>query len=160
MNQPAQQTTSISPPAVNDSLYLDNQLCVALYTASLAMTRTYRPMLTALGLTYPQYVVMLALWEHKELSAGALGKLISLDSGTLVPLVRRLCALGLVDRNRNPEDDRSVLISLTPPGAAMQQQMYAVQDVVSCATDCSAAQRQELARSLQTLRASLLQNLP
>ena len=100
-------------------LFLDNQLCFALYAASLAMTKLYRPLLEPLGLTYPQYIVMLALWEHGELSAGGLGERVALDSGTLVPLIRKLKALGLVERQRSTKDDRSVLISLTPRRSAI-----------------------------------------
>ena len=123
------------------------------------MTKTYRPQLAALGLTYPQYVVMLALWEHKELNAGALGEIVALDSGTLVSLIRRLCSLGLVCRVRNPEDQRSVLISLTAAGDALRDQANAVQGAVACATQWSSAQRQSMTIALQDLRAALLKNL-
>ena len=104
-----------SPDARAAGLHLDGQLCFALYATSLAMTKVYRPLLAPLGLTYPQYVVMLALWQHGELSAGALGERVSLDSGTLVALVRKLMEMALVERRRSANDDRSVLISLTSP---------------------------------------------
>ena len=106
------------------SLFLGNQLCFALYAASLAMTKTYRPLLEPLGLTFPQYVVMMALWEHRELTAGALARTVALDAGTLVPVVRKLVAQGLVVRQRRADDDRSVTISLTPAGLALQQQAF------------------------------------
>ncbi len=142
------------------SLFLDNQLCFSLYATSLAMTKVYRPLLGPLGLTYPQYVVMLALWEHGELTAGGLGELVALDSGTLVPLVRKLVSLGLLQRQRSASDDRSVLISLTSAGARMSQRAHRVHAQIACATKCTEAELNVLMRSLQTLRASLLIGAP
>ena len=142
-------------PALIDELLLDHQLCFTLYATSLAMTKVYRPLLAPLGLTYPQYIVMLALWEHGELSAGALGAKVALDSGTLVPLVRKLTALGFVERNRSPVDDRSVLISLTPAGQKLSKRARVVNQQIACATQCTDAQIQLLVRSLKTLRAAL-----
>ena len=139
-----------------DELLLDQQLCFTLYATSLAMTKVYRPLLAPLGLTYPQYIVMLALWEHGELSAGALGAKVALDSGTLVPLVRKLTALGFVERNRSPIDDRSVLISLTPEGRKLSKRARLVNKKIACATQCTEAQIQVLMRTLKTLRAALL----
>ena len=141
-------------------MFLDDQLCFALYAASLAMTKVYRPLLEPLGLTYPQYVVMLALWEHGELSAGGLGERVALDSGTLVPLIRKLKAMGLVERQRSASDDRSVLISLTPAGVQLRESARAVNDQVGCATRHTSEQRQALARSLQSLRVALLGGAP
>jgi len=139
-----------------DGLSLDNQLCFTLYATSLAMTKVYRPLLSRLGLTYPQYVVMLALWETPELSVGALGERVALDSGTLVPLVRKLTALGLAERRRNPADDRSVLISLTPAGRQLSRNARAVNEQIACATQCTDAQIQVLMSDLKSLRAALL----
>ena len=141
-------------------LFLDNQLCFSLYATSLAMTKVYRPLLAPLGLTYPQYVVMLALWEHGELTAGGLGERVALDSGTLVPLVRKLVSLGLLQRQRSASDDRSVLISLTSAGARMSQRAHGVHAQIACATQCTEAELNVLMRSLQTLRASLLIGAP
>ncbi len=149
---------SRSPPAAG--LHLDAQLCFALYATSLAMTKVYRPLLAPLGLTYPQYVVMLALWEHGELSAGALGERVSLDSGTLVALVRKLVALGLLERRRSASDDRSVLISLTLAGADLRERAHAVHDQVACATLSTGAQREALVHSLRTLRGALTSGVP
>lgn len=139
-----------------EQLFLGNQLCFTLYATSLAMTKVYRPLLAPLGLTYPQYIVMLALWEHGELSAGALGAMVALDSGTLVPLVHKLTASGLVVRRRSPADDRSVLISLTPGGRNLSKRARAVNAQIACATQCTDAQIQVLMRSLKGLRAALL----
>ena len=144
---------SDSPPAAN--LFLDNQLCFALYAASLAMTKTYRPLLAPLGLTYPQYVVMLALWQHRELTAGALAQAVALDAGTLVPLVRKLVAQGLLARRRSDDDDRVVLISVTPAGQALKRRALAVHDQVGCSTQRSASERKALTRALQALRSAL-----
>ena len=144
---------SSQPPTAN--LFLDNQLCFALYAASLAMTKTYRPLLAPLGLTYPQYVVMLALWQHGELTAGALAQSVALDAGTLVPLVRKLVTQGLLDRRRSVEDDRVVLISVTPAGQTLKRRAHAVHDQIACSTQCSASQRTALTAALQTLRGAL-----
>jgi len=144
-----------SPTPADASLFLGNQLCFALYAASLAMTKTYRPLLEPLGLTFPQYVVMMALWEHRQLTAGALARAVSLDAGTLVPLVRKLVAQGLLLRQRSADDERSVIISLTPEGLALQQQAHAVYAQAACATQCSLEQRQALTAQLHGLRAAL-----
>ena len=136
-------------------LHLDGQLCFALYATSLAMTKVYRPLLAPLGLTYPQYVVMLALWQHGELSAGALGERVSLDSGTLVALVRKLVAMGLVERRRSAHDDRCVLISLTLAGADLRERAHAVHDQVACATQTTATELHAMVRSLHALRSAL-----
>lgn len=149
-----------SPDARAAGLHLDGQLCFALYATSLAMTKVYRPLLAPLGLTYPQYVVMLALWQHGELSAGALGERVSLDSGTLVALVRKLMAMALVERRRSANDDRSVLISLTLAGAELRERAHAVHDQVACATQSSAAELHALVRSLHALRSALTSGAP
>src|SRR3954465_6021931 len=96
------------------SVALDDQLCFALYAASRAVTARYRPMLEAIGLTYPQYLVMMLLWEADHQTVGQLGARLALDSGTLSPLLKRLTAAGLVTRHRRIEDERSGSISLTP----------------------------------------------
>ncbi len=141
-------------PAAAD-LFLDNQLCFALYAASLAMTKTYRPLLAPLGLTYPQYVVMLALWQQHELTAGALAQAVALDAGTLVPLIRKLVAQGLLTRRRSAEDDRVVLISVTPAGQALKRRAHAVHDQVACSTRHTASELKALTATLQALRNGL-----
>lgn len=145
---------TLNPPAAD--LFLSNQLCFALYSASLAMSKAYRPLLAPLGLTYPQYVVMLALWQHRSLTAGALAEAVALDAGTLVPLVRKLVARGLVLRQRSSSDDRSVILSLTADGSALQQQAYAVHNKAAFSTQCSAQQRKALTAELKALRAALI----
>jgi DNA-binding MarR family transcriptional regulator len=111
---------------VDPDLRLRSQVCFALYAASRAVTATYRPLLDELGLTYPQYLVMLVLWEHGETSVRDLGDALRLDSGTLSPLLKRMQAAGLLDRARDPQDERLVRISLTPAGAQLRGRAAAV----------------------------------
>src|ERR671917_397807 len=102
------------------SVALDDQLCFALYAASRAVTARYRPMLDELGITYPQYLVLMLLWEQDGQTVGQLGSRLALDSGTLSPLLKRLTAAGLVTRHRRVEDERSVSIALTDQGRALE----------------------------------------
>src|SRR5215470_7115819 len=99
---------------------LGSMLCFTVYSTAHAFNRAYKPLLDALGLTYPQYLAMFALWEQDNLSVKELGDLLRLDSGTLTPLLKRLEAMGLVRRARDPNDERSVRISLTPAGTEMK----------------------------------------
>jgi MarR family transcriptional regulator, organic hydroperoxide resistance regulator len=110
------------------SVVLDDQLCFALYAASRAVTARYRPMLDELGLTYPQYLVMMLLWEEDHQTVGQLGTKLALDSGTLSPLLKRLTAAGLVTRHRRVEDERSVAIDLTDAGRALKERAYAISE--------------------------------
>ncbi|MFE2042170.1 MarR family winged helix-turn-helix transcriptional regulator [Streptomyces sp. NPDC059477] len=107
-------------------MLLDDQLCFALYAASRAVTARYRPLLDALGLTYPQYLTMLALWERDAVSVGALGTALQLESSTLSPLLKRLEANGLVRRERRAQDERSVVIRLTDAGARLRERARGV----------------------------------
>jgi DNA-binding MarR family transcriptional regulator len=115
-------------------LALDNQFCFALYSASHAMTKTYKPMLDRLGLTYPQYLVMLVLWEQDAILVKEIGARLFLDSGTLTPLLKRLEANGLVSRNRDPHDERQVRIVLSAQGRALRQQAEQIPEQVLCAS--------------------------
>ena len=144
-------------PAPDDDtwLALDHQLCFALYAASLAMTKAYKPLLAPLGLTYPQYLAMLVLWEGDGLSVSALGERLRLDSGTLTPLLKRLQALGLVQRLRDAADERRVLLQLTPAGRALKARARAVPQAIACATACDLRQIGQLTAQLQGLRAQL-----
>src|SRR3954468_17369412 len=125
---------SIDP---DQALRLDNQLCFALYSASLAMTRLYKPLLDELGLTYPQYLAMLALWEQDGLMVSELGERLSLDSGTLTPLLKRLEAAGLVARIRDVADERRVHITLTAAGRRLKQRAYKIPGCIMAASQCS-----------------------
>lgn len=130
-------------------LDLQKQVCFALYAASRALTAIYRPVLERLGLTYPQYLVMLVLWERGPTSVKALGDSLQLDSGTLSPLLKRLEAAGLVDRARDPRDERSVVVSLTASGDRLREQATGIPRAVAEATGVPAA---ELAHLRDTLR--------
>ena len=110
----------VDPSAAEDFLRLDIQLCFALYTASNLVTRLYRPQLEPLGITYSQYLAMIALWEEAPQSVGGLGRRLNLDSGTLTPLFKRLEKLDLVTRQRDPDDERRVLVDLTDAGKALR----------------------------------------
>ena len=143
------------PAAAGNWLALDQQLCFALYATSLAMTKTYKPLLAPLGLTYPQYLVMLVLWEGDAISVSALGARLTLDSGTLTPLLKRLEALGLLKRQRDAADERRVLLHLSPAGRHLKRQAQAVPQAVACATACDLQQIQALAAQLTTLRQQL-----
>jgi len=109
-----------------DALRLDQQICFPFYAASHLMTRLYRPLLKDLGLTYPQYLVMLVLWEISPINMGELCQRLYLDSGTLTPLLKRLASAGYLSRERDPEDERRVILALTPAGLALKQRAYAV----------------------------------
>lgn len=108
--------------AVDEALLLDNQLCFLVYRLHRGITDVYRPILTELGLTYPQYLAMLVLWESEPLSVGQVGARLHLDSGTLSPLLKRLESAGLIVRTRAASDERSVEVSLTSQGRALREQ--------------------------------------
>ncbi|MDA7417668.1 MarR family transcriptional regulator [Xenophilus arseniciresistens] len=139
-------------PSPDELLKLDNQLCFAVYSASLAMTKLYKPQLDKLGLTYPQYLVMLALWEENGLMVSTLGERLSLDSGTLTPLLKRLEAAGLVSRVRDVADERRVHIMLTPAGRRLKPRAARVPACLLAASQCSIDELVALTRQLQALR--------
>ncbi|SBS63679.1 MarR family winged helix-turn-helix transcriptional regulator [Vibrio atlanticus] len=116
----------------DDYLKLDNQVCFALYSASNAMSRAYQPLLKALDLTYLQYIVMMVLWEEKEINVKALGAKTHLDSGTLTPLLKRLETKGYVLRTRSAEDERVRVITLTPAGVDLKEQAQTVPVEMLC----------------------------
>jgi MarR family transcriptional regulator, organic hydroperoxide resistance regulator len=134
-----------------DELALDRQLCFALYAATRAMTQLYRPVLDDLGLTYPQYLVLLVLWERESATVSELGAALALDSGTLSPLLKRLEAAGLVTRTRARTDERSVRIGLTETGAALRERAACVPGQLARAVGMPAAEVEELRRTLVRL---------
>ncbi len=123
-------------------------MCFALYAASRAMTARYRPLLDALGLTYPQYLVMMLLWEEDNQTVGQLGARLSLDSGTLSPLLKRLTTAGLVTRHRRVEDERSVAIALTDAGRALRDRAEAINEEIICALGIDADEFADLRAKL------------
>jgi DNA-binding MarR family transcriptional regulator len=130
------------------SAVLEDQLCFALYAASRALTARYRPLLDAIGLTYPQYLVMMLLWEEDNQTVGQLGARLSLDSGTLSPLLKRLTTAGLVTRHRRVEDERSVAIALTDAGRALRDKADAISEEIICALDLDRAEFADLKAKL------------
>ena len=139
----------------NQALRLDHQLCFALYSTSLAMTKLYKPLLTDLGLTYPQYLALLALWERDGQRVSDLGARLFLDSGTLTPLLKRLEAADLVRRQRSRDDERTVRIHLTETGHALKARAAAVPGCMLKATGYSLGEVMNLTRRVQALRDQL-----
>ena len=142
-------------PSADEMLHLDNQVCFALYSASLAMTKLYKPLLQDLGLTYPQYLAMLVLWEDDGLMVSEIGERLSLDSGTLTPLLKRLEAAGLVSRVRDAGDERRVHITLTAAGRKLKQRAQKIPGCVLAASQCSVPEVVRLTRELRGLRQRL-----
>ncbi len=143
-------STPITPsPAI---LRLDNQVCFALYSASLAMTKLYKPLLDRIGLTYPQYLVMLVLWEQDGVTVSELGERLFLDSGTLTPLLKRLEAQGQIARLRDVQDERRVRITLTAEGRLLRDQAEAIPPCVLQSSQCSIAELTALTTELKQLR--------
>lgn len=145
-----------APAGADAWLALDHQLCFALYSASLAMTKAYKPLLAPLGLTYPQYLVMLVLWEGDGVTVSQLGDRLKLDSGTLTPLLKRLEAQALLQRLRDAADERRVLLQLTPAGRALKARARGVPQAIACATACDLQQIGALAHQLTVLRDRLI----
>ncbi|WP_454743088.1 MarR family winged helix-turn-helix transcriptional regulator [Cupriavidus necator] len=143
--------------SATDWLLLDRQLCFALYSTSLAMTKLYKPLLSELGLTYPQYLVMLVLWEAETLTVSELGARLALDSGTLTPLLKRLETAGLVTRARDAADERRVLVNLTTAGRVLRQAATRIPEQMLCATQCPVEEIQALTQRLHSLRSTLEQ---
>jgi DNA-binding MarR family transcriptional regulator len=150
-------TTNPSPETGSGSaLLLDSQLCFALYSTSLAMNKVYRKLLRGLGLTYPQYLVMLVLWEGDEITVTDIGQRLFLDSATLTPLLKRMEAAGLVERNRAVADERQVIVSLTADGRKLREKALDVPDQVLGATGCSSGDLAVMAQGLGDLRQKLM----
>ena len=139
----------------NAMLELDNQLCFALYSASLAMTKVYKPLLDELGLTYPQYLVMLVLWERDDLMVSELGERLYLDSGTLTPLLKRMELSGLITRLRAVEDERRVHITLSAAGRKLKARAAKVPACILSASQCSVPELILLTQQVQALRERL-----
>lgn len=137
-----------------DKLVLDNQYCFSLYTAANAMTKAYRPLLKAIDLTYPQYLVLLVLWEQSPLRVSALGERLGLDSGTLTPLLKRLESKGLVSRTRSTEDERARDIALTPEGRTLSTAAQDIPTQIACAAGMSLPELEQLKTLCLKLKAN------
>lgn len=138
--------------ATDAPLLLGNQLCFAVYSTAHAFTRAYKPLLDRLGLTYPQYLVMLVLWERDGVPVKDIGERLLLDSGTLTPLLKRLEAAHLVKRTRSSEDERQVLIALTSQGQALREKATAVPQAILAASACSVTELMTMKNELIALR--------
>jgi len=147
--------TSFRQPGKEAQLLLDNQLCFALHSTSLAMQKVYRKLLGGLGLTYPQYLVMLVLWERDGLILSEIGKRLFLDSATLTPLLKRLETAGLIRRTRDERDERQVVIDLTAEGRALKRRAAEVPPQLLCATACAPEALLQLKGELERLRGHL-----
>ena len=145
-----------SKPVTDDMLALDNQFCFALYSTSLAMTKTYKPLLDQLGITYPQYLVMLVLWQKDDVLVKTIGEKLFLDSGTLTPLLKRLEALALVNRTRDDHDERQVRITLTREGRALKRRARDIPPQVICASKRDPASLGLLRTELLAMRNALV----
>ncbi|MDO6611565.1 MarR family transcriptional regulator [Shewanella sp. 1_MG-2023] len=127
-----------------DPLALENQVCFAMYSATNALIRAYRPLLDQLSLTYPQYLVMMVLWKESGISVKTLGEKLHLDSGTLTPLLKRLETKALVIRDRNKDDERVRVLHLTEAGKALHQQAKSIPELMRCKVGGDAEQLRQL----------------
>ncbi len=134
---------------------LDNQLCFSLYATSMAVSRTYKPLLDALGITYPQYLVLLTLWEQDGLTVGGIAARLGLESSTVTPLVKRLEAAGLVTRARNPADERQVQVRRTERGLALRQQCGCLAEALIARSGMTGNRLAALNRDVKALRDAL-----
>ncbi len=142
---------------MSDALRLDNQLCFALYTASRAMTRAYQPLLEELDTTYPQYLVLLILWEEDGVRVSRIGERLQLDSATLTPLLKRLEARGLIERRRSAVDQRVVEVSLTGEGKRARRKAQDIPEAMLCKSGLSLAELSRLRSTLQEVTRALLE---
>jgi DNA-binding MarR family transcriptional regulator len=137
---------------------LEDLVCFAVYSAGHAFNRVYKPLLDELGLTYPQYLVMVSLWDKDDKTVGELGELLFLESSTLTPLLKRLEAVGYLTRSRDPSDERQVRIRLTNAGKALQRKARDVPRCILEATGLSIADLRRLQRDVSNLRQNLLKS--
>ena len=138
----------------SDGLKLESQFCFAVYSAAHAVMRAYRPLLEALGLTYPQYLVMLVLWEADGQTVGGIAERLMLESSTLTPLLKRLEAMGLAGRRRNPENERQLIVSLTAAGRALREKAMAIPPGILAYSGKSATELTNLREALVGVRDS------
>jgi DNA-binding MarR family transcriptional regulator len=157
-NSSDQTTTTLDPKSLK-ALHLDQQLCFALYSTSLAMTKVYKPLLDKLGLTYPQYLIMLILWQNDGLALKDVGEQLQIDSGALTPVIKRMEAMGLLIRTRNPQNERTLEIRLTKAGWAMREQAVQVNQTIGLSCGMAEPEIHALRQELVQLRAQLSKKL-
>lgn len=146
------------PSSARRDLALDEQLCFALYSTMIGINKAYRPLLKALDLTYSQYLVMLVLWERDAQTVSEIGERLFLDSATLTPMLKRLEAAGLIDRQRSEVDERQVIISLSAQGKALETPAREVPGCVAAAMECAPGELEVLRTQLNELRGRLFKN--
>lgn len=146
------------PDGFKPSSLLDDQLCFSLYSTALAMNKVYRKLLRSLGITYPQYLVMMVLWERDELTVSEIGERLFLDSATLTPLLQRMEAAALITRIRAASDERQVIVSLTADGRALRKKMADIPKSVFCAMECTPDELVSIKGELDLLRKKLMKN--
>lgn len=157
-NSPDQITTPLDAQS-QKALHLDQQLCFALYSTSLAMTKVYKPLLDKLGLTYPQYLIMLILWQNDGLALKDVGEQLQIDSGALTPVIKRMEAMGLLIRTRHPQNERTLEIRLTTAGWAMREQAVQVNQTIGLSCGMAEPDIHALRQELVELRAQLMKRL-
>jgi len=148
-------TTERDTPDTCEQLLLDNQACFALHSTSLLMTKVYKPLLQALGLTYPQYLAMMVLWERDGLTVGEISTRLLTDPGSLTPLLKRLEVEGLLSRTRSREDERVVIVELTEQGRALREQARSIPQCILGASGMTVERLNKLQAELQVLRGNL-----
>ena len=157
-NSSDQITTTLDPKSLK-ALHLDQQLCFALYSTSLAMTKVYKPLLDKLSLTYPQYLIMLILWQNDGLALKDVGEQLQIDSGALTPVIKRMEAMGLLIRTRNPQNERTLEIRLTKAGWAMREQAVQVNQTIGFSCGMPEPEIHALRQELVQLRSQLSKKL-
>jgi DNA-binding MarR family transcriptional regulator len=148
-------TTERDTPDTCEQLLLDNQACFALHSTSLLMTKVYKPLLQALGLTYPQYLAMMVLWERDGLTVGEISTRLLTDPGSLTPLLKRLEVEGLLSRTRSREDERVVIVELTDQGRALREKARSIPQCILGASGMTVERLNKLQAELQVLRGNL-----
>jgi MarR family transcriptional regulator, organic hydroperoxide resistance regulator len=149
------QSKAVRPGQNEEGLRLSNQLCFATYSAAHAFNKVYKPLLDRLGLTYPQFLVLLVLWEQDRLTVTEIGRHLFLDSGTLTPLLKRLETAGLLRRTRDPVDERQVRVSLTAKARDLKARAADARHEVACATGLPPAEIDALKEQIERLREAL-----
>lgn len=137
---------------------IDHQLCFALYSANLAMTKAYKDILKKYAITYPQYLVLMVLWENKNLTVNTIGDILFLDSGTLSPMIKRMEVMKLLKRVRSKEDERVVKVEVTREGIKLKEKMKDIPNIMFCKTECSIDEIKKHTQKLKNLRATLVKN--
>ena len=152
------KTKPATPKTAHAPLALDTQLCFALYSTNLALNKVYRKLLKPFDLTYPQYLVLLVLWENDAITVSEIGERLFLDSATLTPLLKRLESAGFVTRTRAAGDERQVIVALSDQGRALKAKAKVIPEGLFCATGCTIDELLSMKSNIETLRANLMRS--